>query len=139
MTMPCASIHRPGGHWPKEKAAGTLTLDFDARHRRRIRMTAGQGDDVPLELPTAIAMTDEDGLQLEDGKWLKVRAATFSPELADLTIYVIDRATLKGMEAGALRMRVKRPFIFTNLKRGEGVDQIASFVIEKGGLEKSSS
>jgi urease accessory protein len=71
--MHCASIHRPGGHWPKEKATGALTLDFDARHRRRIRMTAGQGDDVLLELPTAIAMTDGDGLQLEDGKWLKVR------------------------------------------------------------------
>ena len=48
-------------------------------------------------------------------------------------------ANLKVMEADALRMRVKRPFIFTNLKSGEGVDQIASFVIEKGGLEKSSS
>jgi Ni/Fe-hydrogenase b-type cytochrome subunit len=43
-------------------------------------------------------------------------------------------ANLKVMEADALRMRVKRPFIFTNLKSGEGVDQIASFVIEKGGL-----
>jgi hypothetical protein len=37
ITMHCASIHRPAGHWPKEKATGTLTLDFDARHRRRIR------------------------------------------------------------------------------------------------------
>jgi urease accessory protein len=40
------------------------------------------------------------------------------------------------MEADALRMRVKRPFVFTNLKSGEGVDQIAKFVIEKGGLAK---
>jgi urease accessory protein len=93
-------------------------------------------------------------------------AATFSPELADLTIYVIDvaegekiprkggpgitrsdllvinkidlaplvGANLEVMKADALRMRLTRPFIFTNLKRGEGVDQIASFVIEKGGL-----
>jgi urease accessory protein len=36
-------------------------------------------------------------------------------------------------------MRVKRPFVFTNLKSGEGVDQIASFVIEKGGLAKSAA
>ena len=87
------------------------------------------------------------------------------PELADLTIYVIDvaagekiprkggpgitrsdllvinkidlaplvGANLAIMEADALRMRGKRPFVFTNLKSGEGVDQIASFVIEKGG------
>ena len=42
------------------------------------------------------------------------------------------------MEADALRMRVKRRFVFTNLKGGEGVDQIAKFVIEKGGLAKES-
>jgi urease accessory protein len=97
-------------------------------------------------------------------------AATFSPELADLTIYVIDvaagekiprkggpgitrsdllvinkidlaplvGANLKIMEADALRMRAKRPFIFTNLKSGEGVDKIASFVIEQGGLTKAA-
>jgi len=96
-------------------------------------------------------------------------AATFSPELADLTIYVIDvaagekiprkggpgitrsdllvinkidlaplvGANLKIMRADALRMRLNRPFIFTNLKSGKGVDRIARFVIEKGGLVKS--
>jgi urease accessory protein len=73
--MQSASIHRPAGHWPKEKAAGTLTLDFDARHRRRIRLTADQGDDVLLNLPKAVAMADGDGLQLEDGRWLEVQAA----------------------------------------------------------------
>ena len=75
MTMHCASIHRPAGHWPKEKAAGTLTLDFDMRHRRRIRLTTDQGEDVLLDLPKAVAMADGDGLQLEDGRWLKVQAA----------------------------------------------------------------
>jgi len=96
-------------------------------------------------------------------------AATFSPELADLTIYVIDvaagekiprkggpgitrsdllvinkidlaalvGANLDVMEADARRMRVKRPFTFTNLKSGEGADQVAKFVIEKGGLARS--
>jgi urease accessory protein len=75
MTMRNASIHRPAGHWPKEKAAGTLTLDFDARHRRRIRLTADHGEDVLLDLPKAVAMADGDGLQLEDGRWLKIQAA----------------------------------------------------------------
>jgi urease accessory protein len=75
MTMRNASIHRPTGHWPKEKAAGTLTLDFDARHRRRIRLTADHGEDVLLDLPKAVAMADGDGLQLEDGRWLKIQAA----------------------------------------------------------------
>jgi urease accessory protein len=98
-------------------------------------------------------------------------AATFSPELADLTVYVIDvaegekiprkggpgitrsdllvinkidlaplvGANLQVMEADTLRMRGKRPFVFTNLKSGEGVEQIASFVIEKGGLARSAA
>jgi urease accessory protein len=96
-------------------------------------------------------------------------AATFSPELADLTMYVIDvaagekiprkggpgitrsdlliinkidlaalvGANLEVMEADALKMRVDRPFIFTNLKSGEGVDQVADFIIKKGGLAVS--
>src|SRR5512146_1302189 len=72
ITMHCASIHRSAGQWPEEKAAGSITLDFDARHRRRIRLTADQGEDVLLDLPEAVAMADGDGLQLEDGRWLKV-------------------------------------------------------------------
>jgi urease accessory protein len=73
--MHCASIHRPAGHWPKEQAAGSLTLDFDARHRRRIRLTTDQGEDVLLDLPNVVAMADGDGLQLDDGRLLKVQAA----------------------------------------------------------------
>ena len=80
MTTHSASIHRafthrPAGHWPMEKAAGSLTLDFDARHRRRILLTADQGEDVLLDLPKTVALADGDGLQLEDGRWLKVQAA----------------------------------------------------------------
>src|SRR5215470_11736009 len=73
--MHSASIHRPAGYWPKEKAAGTLTLDFDARHRRRIRLAADEGEEILLDLPKAVAMADGDGLQLEDGRWLVVQAA----------------------------------------------------------------
>ena len=93
-------------------------------------------------------------------------AATFSPELADLTIYVIDvaagekiprkggpgitrsdllvinkidlaplvGANLQVMESDARRMRIARPFIFSNLKSGQGVDEIAGFILKKGGL-----
>lgn len=70
-----ASIYLAAGQWPQEKAAGSLTLDFDARHRRRFRVTADQGDDILLDLPQTVAMADGDGLQLEDGRWLKVQAA----------------------------------------------------------------
>lgn len=75
MTTRIASIHCPAGHWPQQKSAGSLTLDFDSRHRRRIRLTGDQGEDVLLNLPKAVAMADGDGLQLEDGTWLEVQAA----------------------------------------------------------------
>jgi urease accessory protein len=48
-------------------------------------------------------------------------------------------ANLEVMRADALRMRGKRPFLFTNLKSGEGIDYVASFVLEKGGLAKSAA
>ena len=70
-----ASIHRLAGNWPRESAAGSLTLDFDARHRRRIRLTTDQGEDVLLDLAKAVAMADGDALQLDDGRLLTVRAA----------------------------------------------------------------
>lgn len=73
--MRIASIHRPAGHWPQQNAVGSLTLDFDARHRRRIRLTGDQGEEILLDLPKAVAMAHGDGLQLEDGKWLTVQAA----------------------------------------------------------------
>ena len=98
-------------------------------------------------------------------------AATFSPELADLTIYVIDvaagdkipskggpgitrsdllvinkvdlaphvGASLVTMERESKRMRGARPFVFTNLRAGKGVDEIASFIEEKGGLALTAS
>ncbi|QHC36710.1 urease accessory protein UreG [Komagataeibacter xylinus] len=93
-------------------------------------------------------------------------AATFSPELADLTIYVIDvsagdkiprkggpgitrsdllvinkidlaphvGADLGVMERDSRRMRGQRPFVFANIRAGEGVEDIARFIIEQGGL-----
>jgi urease accessory protein len=73
--MHYASIHRPAGLWPKETAAGSLTLDFDARHRRRVLLTTDQGEDLILHLPKAVAIADGDGLQLDDRRWLTVQAA----------------------------------------------------------------
>ena len=93
-------------------------------------------------------------------------AATFSPELADLTIYVIDvsagdkiprkggpgitrsdllvinkidlaplvGADLGVMERDARKMRGDRPFVFTNIKKRQGVDGVADFIVRMGGL-----
>ena len=97
-------------------------------------------------------------------------AATFSPELADLTIYVIDvsggekiprkggpgitrsdllvinkidlapyvGASLEVMARDAKLMRKDRPFVFTNMKTGEGVEEIIAFIEARGGLSRGA-
>jgi urease accessory protein len=73
--MHSAVYHRPKGLWPDGQAEGSITLDFDARHRRRVKLVTDGGEEVLLDLPKAVAMADGDGLRLGDGRWLRVRAA----------------------------------------------------------------
>ncbi|HVA34594.1 MAG TPA: urease accessory protein UreE [Stellaceae bacterium] len=63
------------GRWPRQKSRGTVTLDYDSRYRRRLKLTSDQGKDFLLDLPAATALGDGDGLELSDGNWLEVRAA----------------------------------------------------------------
>ena len=101
-------------------------------------------------------------------------AATFSPELSDLTLYVIDvaagdkiprkggpgitrsdllvinkidlapmvgaslGASLEVMDRDAKKMRGDRPFVFTNIRAGQGLPEIAQFIISTGGLPERS-
>lgn len=67
--------HHAAASWPADLAADSLTLDYDNRHRRRISLTTDGGAHVLLDLPKAVAMAHGDGLRLEDGRWLAVRAA----------------------------------------------------------------
>lgn len=63
------------GSWPFDAAVDSVTLAFDDRHRRRVRITTDSGDDLLLDLPEAVALGDGDGLRLEDGGWVTVMAA----------------------------------------------------------------
>ena len=95
-------------------------------------------------------------------------AATFSPELSDLTVYVIDvaagekiprkggpgitksdllvinkidlapmvGASLEVMDRDARKMRGERPFVFSNLKTEQGLDEIIAFIERDGMLNK---
>ncbi|WP_249977472.1 urease accessory protein UreG [Vreelandella olivaria] len=95
-------------------------------------------------------------------------SATFSPELSDLTLYVIDvsagdkiprkggpgitksdlliinkidiaeqvHASLEVMERDSKKMRGERPFVFTNLYDGVGLEEIIRFILDKGMLEE---
>ena len=66
---------RARGSWPAEQAVATVTLDFDDRHRRRIRLVDDGGRDFLLDLEEARMMGDGDGLRLSDGGFIRVVAA----------------------------------------------------------------
>jgi urease accessory protein len=63
------------GRWPHERARGTVTLGYDDRHRRRLRLESDAGEAFLLDLPRAGVLEDGDGLALSDGSWLAVQAA----------------------------------------------------------------
>lgn len=69
------TAHAPAGQWPAGEALDSVTLDFDARHRRRIRLAGDRGGVFLLDLPRAVALAEGDGLRSEDGGWVAVRAA----------------------------------------------------------------
>ncbi|MGO8954227.1 MAG: urease accessory protein UreE [Rhodomicrobium sp.] len=73
--MHSALVHRAKGLWPESHAEGSVTLDFDARHSRCVRLTTDHGEAILLDLPHAVVMAGGDGLRLGDGRWIAVHAA----------------------------------------------------------------
>lgn len=67
----------PPGQWPAGTAADRLVLNYDERHRRRLRYVAAGGTTFLLDLPRATLLRAGDGLRLEDGRIISVEA---SPE-----------------------------------------------------------
>ncbi|MPZ09714.1 MAG: urease accessory protein UreE [Kiloniellaceae bacterium] len=70
-----ATTVKPAGSWEPGAARDCVVLDFDARHRRRIVMHGEAGLDFLLDLPEAVALAEGDGLELEDGGLVSVKAA----------------------------------------------------------------
>lgn len=68
------TVHRRG-HWPEEAAADSVTLASLDRHRRRIRLVADSGTPFLLDLPRAHPLAEGDGLELDNGNYIRVRAA----------------------------------------------------------------
>jgi urease accessory protein len=62
------------GTWPEQQAAGTVTLSYAERCRRRIQMTDDSGIGFLLSLQRAVRLSDGDGLALEEGGYLRVVA-----------------------------------------------------------------
>jgi urease accessory protein len=77
--MPAASLRAVGvaraGSWLADAAIDEITLDYDHRHRRRLRFCAAAGTEILLDLPDAIHIHDGDALVLESGGFIAVHAA----------------------------------------------------------------
>jgi urease accessory protein len=63
------------GRWPAAERADTVTLLFDDRYRRRLRMLGDGGLDFLLDLVEPIVLHTGDGLKLEEGGFVEVKAA----------------------------------------------------------------
>ncbi len=144
---------------PAERIAGVETGGCPhTAIREDASMNLAAVDDMHRRFP------DLDAVFIESGG--DNLAATFSPELSDLTLYVIDvaggdkiprkggpgitksdlliinkidlapyvGASLEVMERDAKRMRGQRPFVFSNLKTGQGLDEIIAFIEREGML-----
>src|SRR3989440_5008309 len=68
------TVH-PGGNGREDAAVGSVTVAYLARHRRRIRLVADSGTPFLLDLPRAQHLTEGDGLELDNGGYMRVRAA----------------------------------------------------------------
>lgn len=68
------AVHK-GGHWPEEAAMDSVTLTFVDRHRRRLRLVADSGNPFLLDLARVQHLADGDGLEFDDGGYVRVCAA----------------------------------------------------------------
>ena len=109
-----ATSHHRAGSWPSAEVLDVATLDYDRRHRRRLRIVTDSGAPLMLDLPKAVVLEEGDGLALETGGWVGVRAASESllevtaddpHHLLRLAWHVGNRHIPAEIRAGALRIR----------------------------------
>lgn len=129
--------------WPLAEAVGTVTLAFHDRHRRRVRMSEDSGADFLLDLPQAAVLGDGDGLVLEGGGYIQVRAASeavadifgaSSEHLAKLAWHIGNRhVPLQVLPNGVLR--ILDDHVLVDMVHGLGAEVVrhrAPFAPEAG-------
>lgn len=133
------------GHWPVADAVATVVLDYEARHRRRIRLVCDDETPVLLDLEKATALRDGDGLALEDGGWVAVQAA--DEDLAEVTCASAHDLHRISWHLGnrhcpaaidAERILIRRDHVIEEMLRGIGATVIpvmAPFDPERGAYD----
>ena len=119
--------HYAAGDWPNPMASDSLTLVFDERHRRRIRLVSDRGAPVLLDLRRTAAMADGDGLRCDDGAWLAVRAAPEElVEIACADAHALARIAWHlgnrhlPTELSAATLRIRPDHVIEEMVRGLG-------------------
>ena len=124
-----ATVVLAAGTWPAHTAAGAVTLAWEDRHRRRIRLTDDAGEPFVLDLERAAVLADGDGLVLEEAGVLRVRAAPESvldvacatpAEAARIAWHLGNRhAPVQVLADGTVRLR--EDHVFDDMLRRLGV------------------
>lgn len=147
------AVH-PRGYWPETETADTVTLDYLDRHRRRIRLVADSGETFLLDLARAQHLGDGDGLEIDGGGFIRVRAA---PEPV-LDIETADRASLLRiawhlgnrhlpLQVAGERLRIRADHVIAEMVTGLGANltrldapfdpEIGAYAVTQHGHEHS--
>jgi urease accessory protein len=115
------------GSWPEARERDRVTLTYLERHRRRRSFRADNGTEFLLDLPQAAHLREGDGLRLEGGGFVRVRAAdealleirAATPEgLARLAWHIGNRHIAAAIESG--RILIERDPVIGEMLRGLG-------------------
>ncbi|HTY51277.1 MAG TPA: urease accessory protein UreE [Steroidobacteraceae bacterium] len=147
--LPRATRVLAAGTWETPSACDRVVLDYDGRHRRRLRFVAEGGTVFLLDLPRAAVLREGDGLQFEDGRVVRVAAArepvlrisTADPaQLARLAWHIGNRHLPAQITPGCILIR--EDGVIADMLRGLGarVERIHSeFTPEPGAYEAGHS
>ena len=119
---------KPAGTW-SGTAVDTVLLDYDDRHRRRLAMTGENRTHFLLDLPETTVLRDGDGLVLDDGGVIRVKAA--AERLLEITCRDAEHLVRVAWHLGnrhlatqvsGTRLLIRDDYVIANMVRGLGAE-----------------
>lgn len=150
MSLRRATEVLPAGTWPTSESVGRVTLGFDDRHRRRVRLVDDAGEAFLLDLDDATRIADGDGLRLDAGGIVRVCAA--DEDVLDISCddardtvrmawHIGNRhLPTQVLDDGTLRIRADHVIAEMLTRLGAAVEtKTASFNPEPGAYDESAA
>jgi urease accessory protein len=138
-----AITHHAAGSWRLDAQVATVSLTHDERHRRRIRLTDDTGDPFLLDLSEAVRMADGDGLELDGGGFIAIRAKAeavadlhcgSAEHAARIAWHIGNRHTPAEIRTGGV-IRIADDHVLIDMAQGLGakaIRHVAPFNPESG-------